>query len=1057
MGVAGFRHILLISFILVLMVFTGGFFVLGNPDIEELRPNANGTYAEWAVNGTSENFAAVNETSADDDTTYVYTSTQNNRDAYNLTDTTIPGGSTINNVTIFIRARKAVSAGTNIQILTRTYDTDYFSANIGLSTSYANYSQNYTNNPNTSAAWTIAEINALQAGVKHVTSQTREARVTRVWVEVDYTPPPPDDLPNVTLVTPADASFDNIGNITFQCNTTDDSQLVNVTLYHNITGSWSANETVNISGTSNSTNFTINNIGDGFYVWNCEAYDNASQSAFAAANFTLTIDTANPNVSNSQSNVSVLQSSASIRINVTATDTNLDTVLVGNGTNLSMTDIGGNVFDINTTPSSLGCSEGSCILTFYANDSAGNLNGTETLQITVDDTPPAVSGQSSNVTLVKSSDAIRINVTVTDANTITEVNVSNVSNVTMTDIGGNTFEVNTIGSALGCTATDGDCILTFTATDEADNVNNTETLTITIDDVNPTVTVDFPSNNAFLSLTSINITGTASDTNPGAASDVVINDSDFGTNQGSFASWNFTNTSLVDDTYIVLITATDQVGNSGTDTVTFTIDTTNPSVSNAEVNSTTPVEVYSIVKVNASVTDTNLDIVLIEMTKPDDTKENLTTTQSGNEFFNQTVNLTQLGNYSFKFFANDTVGNINFTEQALTQNNTINLTVQDTTPPDIGNKFINESSSVNPNTTVCLNVTGISDNFQVDVVLAEVTQSNGTVFNISMSDTGNCANGAGDGVYSVDVDVGNTTGTFYYNATYVNDTSDNLNSNTTVQSLNVTEAIDNPPAVTLINPTDALFDNIGNITFQCNTTDDSQLVNVTLYHNITGSWSANETVNISGTSNSTNFTINNIGDGFYVWNCEAYDNASQSAFAAANFTLTIDTTNPNVSNSQSNVSVLQSSASIRINVTVTDTNLDTVLVGNGTNLSMTDIGGNVFDINTTPSSLGCSEGSCILTVYANDSAGNINGTTTLTITVDDTPPAVSGQSSNVSLVKSSDSIKINVTVTDSNTITEVNVSNVSNVTMTDIGGNTFEVNTTASALGCTATDLYSYR
>jgi hypothetical protein len=377
---------------------------------------------------------------------------------------------------------------------------------------------------------------------------------------------------------------------------------------------------------------------------------------------------------------------------------------------------------------------------------------------------------------------------------------------------------------LGCTATDGSCVLLFTATDEAGNVNNTETLSITVDDVAPTVTVTFPSNNAILSQSSINITGTAADTNTGSAGDVVINDSNFGTNTGDFANWNFTNTSMVDDTYSVLITATDQAGNSGTDNVTFSVDTSIPQI----------------------------------------------TIQS------PTNNTLATGDLDYNITASESL----------------------------------------------------------DTSLVSI--DGGT--NMTMN---------------------NDTATHYYN---------------------------------LSGTHSGLSDGQHNATFWVN---DS-----------------------AGNSNQTT-----------VW-------------------FGVDASNPNVSNPQSNVSVLKSSVSVRINVTMTDANPDTVLVGNGTNQTMTGIGGNVYEINATPSGLGCSEGSCILTFYANDTAGNVNDTESITITVDDTAPAVSGQGVNVSLVRSIDSIRINVTVTDSNVITGVNVSNVSNVSMTNVGGDVYEVNTTASALGC---------
>jgi parallel beta-helix repeat protein len=100
---------------------------------------------------------------------------------------------------------------------------------------------------------------------------------------------PPDYPPNTTLVSPLDNSTDNDGSITFNCSATDDNNLVNISLYGNWSGSWIANETKSLTGISNSTEFT-KNLPNGFYKWNCLAYDSASQKDWADANWTIKIN-----------------------------------------------------------------------------------------------------------------------------------------------------------------------------------------------------------------------------------------------------------------------------------------------------------------------------------------------------------------------------------------------------------------------------------------------------------------------------------------------------------------------------------------------------------------------------------------------------------------------------------------------------------------------------------------------------------------------------------------------------------------------------------------------
>lgn len=96
--------------------------------------------------------------------------------------------------------------------------------------------------------------------------------------------------PTVTLSGPPNATaYIGASNLLFACNTTDDSGLKNVTLYHNINGAFAANQTVNITGLSNSTQFNITGVTPGSYIWNCLASDGIFSPVFASANFTFSV------------------------------------------------------------------------------------------------------------------------------------------------------------------------------------------------------------------------------------------------------------------------------------------------------------------------------------------------------------------------------------------------------------------------------------------------------------------------------------------------------------------------------------------------------------------------------------------------------------------------------------------------------------------------------------------------------------------------------------------------------------------------------------------------
>jgi len=159
------------------------------PQQETIHPNVAGQYAQWAQESPagSAHWDCCDEDPPDDDSSYVETNSAAWKyEAYNLEDHS--GSGTINWVRVYVRA-KLLSSGTSVvRTLIRTYNTDYESSDIALSTSYQNNYTQYDTNPNTGLAWTWAEIDSLQAGALGKTSGNVNIRMTAVWVVVDYSP-----------------------------------------------------------------------------------------------------------------------------------------------------------------------------------------------------------------------------------------------------------------------------------------------------------------------------------------------------------------------------------------------------------------------------------------------------------------------------------------------------------------------------------------------------------------------------------------------------------------------------------------------------------------------------------------------------------------------------------------------------------------------------------------------------------------------------------------------------------------------------------------------------
>ena len=159
-----------------------------------LRPNAVGTTTENDPfpNGGEDNYEDVDDVTPDEDTTYV-TAPQNSSslDTYGVPDSGLVTG-TINSVTVYARVKKTNAAsGLNARAAVRVGGADYYGSSISLGTSYALESKEWTVSPDTSAAWTWAEIDAMEIGIELFSlpeAFNNYGRCTQVYAVVNYTP-----------------------------------------------------------------------------------------------------------------------------------------------------------------------------------------------------------------------------------------------------------------------------------------------------------------------------------------------------------------------------------------------------------------------------------------------------------------------------------------------------------------------------------------------------------------------------------------------------------------------------------------------------------------------------------------------------------------------------------------------------------------------------------------------------------------------------------------------------------------------------------------------------
>lgn len=171
-----------------ILFFSGVIFIAGAgfAKAEILNPDGAGFYTAWQNTGGTGSgiFSEVNDYPVpNEDTAYNKTSTALAQQSYSLVNTNKTAG-IIRNIKIWARA-KAIGTADSIKLFLRIGGVDYFSGAIPVTTSYVNYSYQWTINPVSSSNWVIADLNSLEAGFQLV-GGGQEHRVTMMYAQVEY-------------------------------------------------------------------------------------------------------------------------------------------------------------------------------------------------------------------------------------------------------------------------------------------------------------------------------------------------------------------------------------------------------------------------------------------------------------------------------------------------------------------------------------------------------------------------------------------------------------------------------------------------------------------------------------------------------------------------------------------------------------------------------------------------------------------------------------------------------------------------------------------------------
>ncbi len=386
----------------------------------------------------------------------------------------------------------------------------------------------------------------------------------------------------------------------------------------------------------------------------------------------------------------------------------------------------------------------------------------------------------------------------------------------------------------GITSIEGSNTWWFWANDSAGNIGSSF-VTFNVDTTNASVSIVYPTATFYKSLTAMNYT--AKDTNLA----ICWYSTDLGiTNITIDCNLNITGLTPSEGSNTLLMYANDTLGNTGSASVTFTLDTTFPLINFTNPTSESGTQVHNAIWANVTATDTNLANITIYLYNS--TGLYNSTNSSTSPFF---LNFTDLsdGTYYLNATVIDLVGNTNTTETR-----TITL---DTTYPLIFYGIGTEDDFANlSQSNIYINTTWTEINFKNITFAYNSTLSYTSTSQIYFYNK----TGLADGVY-------------YYNVTIC----DVLNQCNTTDTRKIT--LDTtPPNIQFVSDSETSGSTISrnNITVNITATDSIiGLNNITIYL-------YNSTLSLINETNSTVSPLRiiflNLSDGIYYFNATAYDN-----------------------------------------------------------------------------------------------------------------------------------------------------------------------------------------
>ena len=770
--------------------------------------------------------------------------------------------------------------------------------------------------------------NAMVGIISGITDSTSYKNIVGFYLGGDST------APTITINTPLNTSYKSI--IVFNVTATDISGVD--TCIYSLDGSTNKSMTNLTSSQWNATNSSMIE-GSHIVIFYC----NDTEGIIGNQNVTFTVDITPPSVI-INTPLNITYANTTIVFNVTATDLNgVNTCVysLDNTANKSMTNITANEW--NATNSSM--TQVTHNVKFYCNDTAGNINGSKNVTFLVDTSIPQiefVTPTPNNLDLFNENYTY-VNVSTSDANNHSAFIDWNRSLVgwwrmdayNSTGIYDNST-YNNFGTFNGGLSTSNITTgirgqaLKFDGSNDYINITNNENLNLSNEITVSAWVKNLGDNGA----SAYRYIVSKDNSNVGFGRSWFLGIIEGVPNKFYFRLYNSAGTDVAISNYSV-----------DNDTWYYVVGTYNNSKMTLYVNgqvSSSASQTGGIFRSNSSVQisggylptsniwNGSIDDVMI-FNRALSAQEIKALYNAGtNRLYNNFTNLTD-GNYTFKAYAYDEAGNMNFTE-------TRTITV-DTTPPNV--TINTPQNTTYPTLTIIFNVTATDSSGISACVYSLDNTANKTMVNLTANEWNATNSSMTQGIHTVKF--------------YCNDTAGNING-----SLNVTFTIDvTNPIINVISPTNSTY-NTSTIWFNA---------------------SADETISTWIVNyNGTNVTLANINTSLTVedgtHHLFLYGNDSGGNWGLNDsIWFTVDTTFPDVNSLSATPANQGFGLNVTLNADVSENNLDTVLIGitppgeSETNYTMENTLGDSYQYNYTD----YTNGTYIYKIYANDTVNHING------------------------------------------------------------------------------------